>query len=214
MTKADHISSINELSAFEGVFTTAQAARSGITRNALSNACKAGRLERIAQGAYRLVGSQPSQLDELAAAWKLTAATKMSHERIPEASWDGIAVGGTTAASLLGIGDFYLSPYRILSPRRINSRNKAVWLGVRDIGRDDISFIEGLPVTKPERTILDLVLDNEDPSLIADALADAYEKTFDTNRLSKLFIDAFGKGKGEGMADALLSDAGMKDKVE
>ena len=36
MTYSNHIAALNELSASEGVFTTAQAARLGITRNALS----------------------------------------------------------------------------------------------------------------------------------------------------------------------------------
>ena len=54
MKYANNIAAIDELSASEGVFTTAQAQRLGISRNALSHACKVGRLERVAHGAYRL----------------------------------------------------------------------------------------------------------------------------------------------------------------
>ena len=50
------------------------------------------------------------------------------------------------------IGDFYLSPYRILAPRRINSRNAEARFGIRGVPRDDVSFIEGIPVTGAERT--------------------------------------------------------------
>ena len=53
MKYANNIAAIDELSASEGVFTTAQAQRLGISRNALSHACKVGRLERVAHGAYR-----------------------------------------------------------------------------------------------------------------------------------------------------------------
>ena len=111
MKYANNIAAIDELSASEGVFTTAQAQRLGISRNALSHACKVGRLERVAHGAYRLSGAPSSETDELAAIWKLTASTAFSWER--QAKWDGVAVDGSTAAWLLGIGDFHLSPYRI-----------------------------------------------------------------------------------------------------
>lgn len=57
MKYANNIAAIDELSASEGVFTTAQAQRLGISRNALSHACKVGRLERVAHGAYRLSGA-------------------------------------------------------------------------------------------------------------------------------------------------------------
>ena len=40
MKYANNIAAIDELSASEGVFTTAQAQRLGISRNALSHACK------------------------------------------------------------------------------------------------------------------------------------------------------------------------------
>ena len=49
MKYANNIAAIDELSASEGVFTTAQAQRLGISRNAPSHACKVGRLERVAQ---------------------------------------------------------------------------------------------------------------------------------------------------------------------
>lgn len=96
MKYANNIAAIDELSASEGVFTTAQAQRLGISRNALSHACKVGRLECVAHGAYRLSGAPSSETDELAAIWKLTASTAFSWER--QAKWDGVAVGGSTAA--------------------------------------------------------------------------------------------------------------------
>lgn len=212
MAYANHISAINELAATEGVFTTAQASRFGIPVDALSYASRAGRLDRIAKGAYRLVGSQSTELDELSAVWKLTAPGKMSHERISANSWDGVAVGGTTAASILGVGDFYLSPYRIFTPKRINSRNVSVKFGTRRIARDDVSFTEGLPVTKLERTMLDLWLDKEDPSLVVDALSDAmhkYTHSFKLGHLEALFVDALGAEKGKRQLGFLFANAGI-----
>ena len=51
MNRRDYLSIMNELSASEGVFTTAQAMRLGIPRNVLAKARQAGKLVRIAHGA-------------------------------------------------------------------------------------------------------------------------------------------------------------------
>lgn len=60
-----NIAAISELSESEGVFTTAQAARMDISRDALAHSCRAGRLERICHGAYRMSGTQRRDTDEL-----------------------------------------------------------------------------------------------------------------------------------------------------
>lgn len=214
MRRNDYISSIAELSESEGIFTTAQAARMGIPRDALHDATRAGRLERVVRGAYRLVGSGSEQTDELAAIWKLTAPAMLTHERAQAGAWDGIVIGGATAASLLGIGDFYLSPYRIYAPRRINSRNKDASFAVREIARDEVSFESGLPVTTLERTIFDLVADDEDLSLVASALHDACGRgmPFDLDKLEALLALKYDRCKGEKMVASMLVDAGIAER--
>ena len=187
MTYSNHIAALNELSASEGVFTTAQAVRLGITRNALSQAVVSGRAERIAHGAYRLAGTQGDFTDELAAIWKLTNPAAFTHERMQVGAWDGIVIGGATAASLQNLGDFYLSPYRIYAPRRINSRMKSASIAIRRINPDDVGWIKGLPVTLPERTLVDLCLDNEEWSLVEDAFNSAGNLDYD--RLVKIIAD-------------------------
>ena len=211
MAKSNHIRAIAELSETEGVFTTAQAARMGIPRDALHDAAKSGRIERIMRGAYRMVGSGSTQRDELVAIWKLTAPGMFTHERMRPDSWDGIAVGGSTAASLQGLGDFYLSPYRIYAPRRINSRGDAASYAVRLIPREDVSFADGLPVTRPERTIFDLVADSEDFSLVGDAFRDATTGGvgFSVARLSELLVLKYGDRKAGRILDGLEAAAGV-----
>ena len=49
-----------------------------------------------------------------------------------------------------------------------------------------IVWLDGLPVTKPERTLVDLCLDCEDPSLMTDAYHDALERGLNTQRLKEL----------------------------
>lgn len=102
-------------------------------------------------------------------------------------AWDGIAIGGSTVASLQDLGDFYLSPYRIYAPRRINSRAESASFAVRRVDPDDVSWIKGLPVTQPERTLVDLCLDNEEWSLVEDAFKSA--ESLDYDRLVKIIAD-------------------------
>ena len=214
MKYSSHIEAIAELSESEGVFTTAQAARMGIPRDALHDAVESGRLVRVVRGAYRMVGSGSSFTDELAAIWKLTAPSRFSHERMRVADWDGIAVGGSTASALLGIGDLQLSPYRLYAPRRINTRNPSASFARRAVGRDEVTFESGLPVTRPERTVFDLVVDDEDLSLVADVLGDASRKFpgFDYGKLRGLPEGRYGEELGYAVFEVLMEDSGLLGK--
>ncbi len=214
MNNSNHKEAIAELSESEGVFTTAQAKRMGIPRDALHDAVESGRLVRVVRGAYRMVGSGSSFADELAAIWKLTDPAKFSHERMRVSDWDGIAVGGSTASSLLEIGDLQLSPYRLYAPRRVNTRNPSASFARRAVARDEVTFALGLPVTRPERTVFDLVVDDEDLSLVADVLADASRKYpgFDYGKLQGLLGDRCGEECGRAIYQGLLEDSGILGK--
>lgn len=183
MNGTDYTAALASLSAEEGIFTTAQAERSGIPRDVLSRACASGKVERLARGAYRSTSLAPSYLDEVVAFWKLTAPSMFTHERMVRESWDGTVVGGTTASSILGIGDFYLTPIRMYAVTRFNTRNSSVNVSERSISREDVTFEYGFAVTKAERTIIDLVLDDEDLSLVQGVIEDAQSRGLDLARL-------------------------------
>ena len=213
MTKADHITAIAELAESERVFTTAQAERIGIPRDALHDSAESGRLERVMRGAYRMVGSGSSYLDELTATWKLTAPSAFTHERIQYSAWDGVVVGGHTAAAVLEIGNFQLSPYRFYASKRINSRNPLASFAKRSVPRAEVTFIHGLPVTRAERTIVDLVRDQEDLSLVADALRDAAYKDrgFDFGKLKSMLRQAYQPRVSTQLYEGLLADAAITE---
>ena len=77
-----------------------------------------------------------------------------------------------------------------------------------------MSYASGLPVTTPERTIFDLVADDEDPPLVADALrgACAGSRPFDFNKLKALIHGKYGKNKANQILASLLTDAGIVEK--
>ena len=113
---------------------------------------------------------------------------------------------------MLGIGDFYLSPYRLTSPRRMRSNASSATFATRRVEREDVSFSEGLPVTMSERTLVDLALDDEDPSLVIDALGDARERGVDDARLERLIRSECRRSKVE-MAMRLLLGKESGDEV-
>ena len=216
MQVSNWVASIAQLSESEGVFTTAQAERTGIPRDALHDAVKAGRLERIMRGAYRMVGAGVTYVDELIAVWKLTNPAKFTYERMKTSTWDGVVVGGSTAASLLEVGDFHLSTYRLYSPKRFNTRNRAANFGRRNVSRSQVAFVKGIPVTRPERTIFDLMLDNEDFSLIGNALHDAWyaNRNFNLAMLEHLLKGQYKEEKASRIYKDLLSEAGLSERTK
>ena len=193
-----------------GVFTAAQAVRSGVPRDAISYALRTGKLERVVRGAYRLSSTAPSELDLAVALWKLTDPSAYSRERL--SSRDGVVVGGRTAAAAWMIGDLHPYPCRIYAPERLRSRVPSVSFAQRRIDPNDTVFSSGMMVARPERVILDLALDGEDPSLVADALADARRRLtgtgeFDTGRLRELFESSSGRwGRTPYSLDAIMPE--------
>lgn len=204
MKSKSNISNIEELAASEnGVFTAAQARVFGIPRYALAYAEKAGKIERIAHGAYRLASSIDDGLDGLRAVYKLTAPGKWTHERMR--AFDGFAVAGATAAHLHGIGDLHPDPYEIASPRRFNSRMDGVRFPVRSLSEADIIWKSGIPVTRVETTISSLVDAGEDSSLVADVFVEAVRKYGATD----MDIRVLRKRLEAARYDELLSAAGI-----
>lgn len=148
------------------------------------------------------VGRAARDTDELNALWKLTNPSLCAWER--KRQWDGIAVSGTTAANLQQMGDFHLSP---LQDDRAHAhqyeKRFPFFCKARDC-RAGYRWLDGLPVTKPERTLVDLCLDCEDPSLIIDAYNDALGRGLDIQRLKEFVKENSKTAKRRGLMMPLL----------
>lgn len=85
---------------------------------------------------------------------------------------------------------------------------------MRKVTRDKVSFASSFPMATPERTVFDLVADDEDPSLVADALRSACvdSRPIDFNKLEALIHGKYGKNKADQILTSLLADAGIAER--
>lgn len=66
---------------------------------------------------------------------------------------------------------------------------------MRNVDEGDVAWMGGLPVTRAERTLADLCLDCEDPSLVEGAFRDAAAQgLIDSAKLGSL-LDELGENK-------------------
>lgn len=178
-----------------GLITAAQATANGVARSTLLRREQGGALERMRTGVYRLPGAPASRLDDLRAAWLSSAPAVPAWERTAEPD---VVVGGAAAAWAHDIGDLYPSAVLLYTRTRRQSTHEDVRYSTRFLPSEDVTLLDGLPVTTRERTIADLL--NEpgvDMSLVADVLRDAEraDADLDTARLATL-LDATAKRLG------------------
>ncbi|ROS56576.1 type IV toxin-antitoxin system AbiEi family antitoxin domain-containing protein [Frigoribacterium sp. PhB118] len=187
-----------------GMITTAQARVHGVARSNLAYRVRAGVLERTDHyGIYRLAAAPTSPLDDLRAAWLSTNPEALAPERVAMPRPDAV-VASAAAARIHGMGDVYPAPYRIIVPGRRQSGAGAVSYSWRDLDPRDIEIVDGLPVTTRERTIADLLSDEGDVSIAADALRDALRNEYDLDetRLAQLVApraERLGRPAGDGV---------------
>lgn len=129
-----------------GVFTRAQAMRCGATEWSIKWRLRVGRWERLHQRVYRLAGTTATWRQQaMAACLYLAPAGVLSHR---------------AAASLRSLARVTTTRVEVIVPknrkRRSGSPKVRVHLTQEPIPDEDITTIDGIPVTRPARTLLDL----------------------------------------------------------
>lgn len=176
MKSLDALNILNDLSASQqGVFTSAQARSLGIERLVLSRLETHGQIERIAHGVYRSCAAPSFREGDVWAAWLALYPRAPAWERRRDGS-QGAASHGT-AAWLLQLGELNPAPMTFTLPIRKQTRRDSVRLVKAPLHPKEVTTIKGIPTTIPTRTILDLLRDGEDLSIIANVLNDA-RKTY------------------------------------
>jgi len=187
-----------------GMITTAQARLHGVARANLAHRVRTGTLEATGHyGVFRLAAAPSSSLDDLRAAWLSTNPEVLAPERAAAVRPDAV-LASAAAAMVHGIGDVYPAPYRMIVPGRRQNATGSIAYSWRALDSRDVEVVDGLPVTTRERTVVDLLVDEGDVSITADALRDALrgQCDLDETRLAQLLAphaERLGRARNDGM---------------
>ncbi len=126
-----------------GLIAREQALAYGMTPGQIGARVRRGRFDAIARGVYRVPGSVPTWQQGLMAAVLATGA--------------GAAASRRAAAALWRLPGFRPGPIEVTQGRGPSSRNPAQGLhDSRFLPSHQVAVVDGIPVTCPERTVLDL----------------------------------------------------------
>jgi hypothetical protein len=154
-----------------GLVTAAQAKAVGVGAMTLARLVDAGLLERVRHGCY-LSTSAPAQPHvRERAAWLLLNPTVPAWER-PRLDPDGGVLSHSSATVLHELGDLLGETVEITVPRRRVTREPGVRMRLAALTEDEVTLVDGLPVTTVERTILDLLGDHLDGGHIGQVIYD------------------------------------------
>lgn len=193
-----------------GLLTARQAEHAGVKRMQLSRLAGSGVLERVEHGIYA-VGSADDQHQGLHAAWLAVDPERTAEQRIRD-DVTGVVASHTSAAALHQMGDLESwIPVLTMPERHQTKREVKIRRGT--LQSDDVTLVDGLPTTTPERTIADLIADRHDLSHVADALADGVRSgIIDQQRLQALLdplADAHGFRDGKHLLGHLMELGGV-----
>lgn len=168
-----------------GLFTAEQADVAGLYRQLLRRYVEHGRVRRLRRGIYRLVHFPTSDHEPLAELWLWTKREGVfSHE---------------TALSLHDLSDVLPRRVHVTVPLEWRGRRLTVSAGLvlhyAALARRERAWVGPVPVTTPERTLLDCVRDHVAPDLVAQAIAQAGERGLVApDRLAEIRSSPAGSG--------------------
>ena len=152
-----------------GLLTRRQADAAGVSQATIQRLASAGILDRVAQGVYHLSGAPLPDHLQLRAAWLQLAPDVPAWKRTAK---DGV-VSHRSAAGLFGLGHLPADEHDFIVPARRQTRRPDVRFHTAVLDHKDWTNHSGLPVTRPARTSLDLLMSREDPEAVGYVIADA-----------------------------------------
>ena len=163
-----------------GIITTREAQALGMDRSVLARMVSEGVFTRLQRGVLALPGIDPAHAPDLAAACRCLEAVVSHHSAGQLHHFEGMTMG----------------PPTVTVPHRLTNRFLGVYVHQStDISDADVLSIEGLPVTSPERTIIDLAAGMSDGRL--DFVLDRALSSgiVDLTKLSEVFSGLGRRGK-------------------
>ncbi len=146
-TFPDYTALYAQASAQAGYFTTTQARAHGVSWRALAHHAARGRFWRLRRGLYRFRDYPSSPHEEVVAAWLAIGVERsvVSHD---------------TALDLYDLTDLIPSSVHLIVPRAQRGlhppQGVTLHTTTHPLGDDEVTIREGMRLTTPERTLLDL----------------------------------------------------------
>lgn len=128
-----------------GVISRKQALAAGVSSESIRQLAFRGRIERVAQGVYRIPQAHEGEKTPLQIAVLWTGRDKA-------------ALGFETALHCLGLSDSAPTHVHVIVPAKERIRRSCSGKYVihyLDVASDEVCFYDGLPITTPQRTLLD-----------------------------------------------------------
>lgn len=159
----------------DGLFTSEQARQAGFTDSVLVRLAQRGRLERTARGVYRIPYVPLNRFSQYreAVLWAKAHRGPMN-----------IALSHETALVAYGISDANPAAIHLTVPSAARLRRaapKAIVVHRATLKPDDITIVEGLPLTTIARTVADLLESGGRADIAKQAIADARREGFISN---------------------------------
>ncbi|MFI5736662.1 type IV toxin-antitoxin system AbiEi family antitoxin domain-containing protein [Kribbella sp. NPDC051587] len=149
-----------------GLVTTSQADQAGVSKMQLSRLAERGTLQRVRHGIYALPSADTGPLLGLRAAWLATGSRPSGQQPLA-------VVSGESAAAVHGLGDLLPSKYEFSTAVRRQTTQADTRYRKRDLPDEDVTWVNGLPVTTVARTLRDLAAGGTDLDHLAVAVRDA-----------------------------------------
>ena len=164
----------------DGYFTAAAAASAGYSRALLAHHVRSGLLERVEWGIYRLRRFPETRRADLI----------ISHLR----AGPGSAISHQSALELYDLSDALPSVVHITVPRSASRRRRGMSLHTGRLDPADVTVWNGIPVTRVERTIADVVRSGHPEELVLSAIQQALSRGLTTSsRLAQLVESRGGR---------------------
>lgn len=174
MSDIDHDGLYRQAEAQAGYFTAQQAVAAGMDRSTLRHHARpGGRYERVRRGLFRLRHFPSSPHEHVMAAWLplRDAGAVVSHE---------------SALELQGLSDVIPDAVHLSLPRSERGQRRRAGVRLHTLTRPptkaEVRTVEGLPVTSPERTIVDSLEAGVQPEQVEMAIGQALERGLTTPR--------------------------------
>lgn len=213
MSRRGALATLGELTSEQwGMVTAGQASAAGVSWVDLRRLVSDGILEPVPGAArvYRLAGSpEDPELDDVRAAWLQLGGARRWEERIADVD---AVVSHRSAAHVRGLGDVIPAEHEFYVTRRRQPRRGDLRLRVRrELSAEAWELVGGLPVSRVERIVVDLLADNEDESAVAsicqDAIARGLLRRESLAVLVAPHVDRYGAQSAAAMASALAGAA-------